>query len=193
MGLVFVDGSYEEDLVGFKGRMMRWWEEATGRPVPPFKTSGPMHESDFPTEVRERAERASGQCNRVNVPPFDKLPSAAQQARTWACSQARTHLPGESTFDGDEAAALRVERQKLDYPLDNKPLVVVSRGISGYEREPMPEQREAERHVHAAELAKLSRVGKQVTAEGSGHQVHIDAPDVVVNAIRDVVSAVRER
>jgi pimeloyl-ACP methyl ester carboxylesterase len=192
-GLVLVDASYEEDLVGFNGKMMRWWEEATGKPIPPAKTSAPMHVSDYSDAVRERANRAAEQCSRVNAPPFDRLPSAAQLARTWACSQPRTHLPGESTFDGDEAAALRAERQNNEYPLDNRPLVVVTRGISGYEREPLAEQRQRERTVHSADLAKLSRHGTQVVAEGSGHQVQIEAPDVVVDAIRNVVSSANRR
>jgi len=191
VGLVLVDSSHEDDLVGFKGRMMRWWEEATGDAVPVVKTSRPMHESDFSDAVRERAERASAQCSRVNAPPFEKLPSSAQQARTWECSQLKAHLPGESTFDGDEVAALRAERQRNEHPMGDKPLVVVTRDISGYGREPLAEQRDQERRLHQADLAHLSRNGKQLIAERSGHQVQIEAADVVVNAIREVVSSTK--
>jgi pimeloyl-ACP methyl ester carboxylesterase len=188
-GVVLVDASHEEDLVGYNGKMMRWWEEATGNTVPPVKTSGPMRESDFSDVVRERAERSLGQCGRVNGRPFDKLTPAAQQARTWECSQLKSHLPGESRFDGDEVAAIRAERQSNDHPLGDRPLVVVTRGISGYDREPLPEQREQERKAHQADLMTLSRNGKQAIAEGSGHQVHIEAPNMVVQAIRDVMAA----
>jgi pimeloyl-ACP methyl ester carboxylesterase len=191
-GLVLADSAHEEDLVGFNGKMMRWWEEATGRAVPPVTTTGPMHESDFPADVIERAKRSSEQCNRVNAPPFDKLPPAAQQARTWECSQVKSHLPGESDFDGDEVAAIRAERQTNAHPLGDRPLVVVTRGISGYERQPLPEQREQERKIHQADLVTLSRNGKQVLAEGSGHQVQVEAADIVVQAIRDVVADIKK-
>jgi pimeloyl-ACP methyl ester carboxylesterase len=188
-GLVFVDASHEEDLIGYNGKMMRWWEEATGRTVPPMKTSGPKRESEFLADVRERAALSSGQCSRVNAPPFDKLPAAAQQARTWACSQIKSHLVGESDFDGEEVVAIRAERQRHEHPLGDRPLVVVTRGISGYEGEPLAEQRAQERTVHQANHLTLSRHGKQLIATGSGHQVHVEAPDLVVQAIDDVIAA----
>ena len=40
---------------------------------------------------------------------------------------------------------------------------------------------------HQAELAKtFESAGKQVVAEGSRHEIQLDAPDLVVQAIRDV-------
>src|SRR5204863_1113782 len=98
---------------------------------------------------------------------------------------------GESDFDGDEIVALRAERQS-EHPLGNRPTVVVTRGISGYEGEPLAEQRAQERHAHQRDLVTLSRNGKQVIAEGSGHQVQVESPDVVVKAIRDVLAAATE-
>lgn len=192
-GLVFVDASHEDDLVGYNGTMMRWWEEATGKAVPAVKTSGPMRESDFSADVRARAERSSAQCSRINAPPFDKLPAAAQRARIWECSQLKSHLPGESDADGDEIVALRAERLKSAHPLGYRPTVVVTRGISGYGTEPLAEQREQARNIHQRDLVTLSRNGKQVIAEGSGHQIQIEAPDIVVRAIRDALAAATGR
>jgi pimeloyl-ACP methyl ester carboxylesterase len=188
-GVVLVDSSHEEDLVGFNGKMMRWWEEATGNAVPPAKTSEPKHEGDFPADVRERVERSLTSSRRVNNPPFDKLPLTAQEARTWAFSQLKNNLPGESPFDGDEVAALKSDRKMNDRPLGARPLVVLTRGNSGYGGEPLAEQRDQERKVHQADLVTLSQNGKQLIAEGSGHQIQIDAPGLVVQAIRDVFDA----
>jgi hypothetical protein len=40
-------------------------------------------------------------------------------------------------------------------------------------------------------LAALSRKGKQITASATtGHHIHIDEPQLVIRAIREVVSAV---
>jgi pimeloyl-ACP methyl ester carboxylesterase len=43
-----------------------------------------------------------------------------------------------------------------------------------------------------AELVTLSSNGKQVIAEGAGHHVHLDQPQVVIDAIREVVEAARD-
>ena len=40
-----------------------------------------------------------------------------------------------------------------------------------------------------AELAASSSNGKQVIAEESGHQVHIDQPELVMDAVRQVIEA----
>jgi pimeloyl-ACP methyl ester carboxylesterase len=37
-----------------------------------------------------------------------------------------------------------------------------------------------------AELVTLSSNGKQVIAEGAGHHVHLDRPELVIDAIREV-------
>jgi len=40
-----------------------------------------------------------------------------------------------------------------------------------------------------AELATLSSNGRQVIAEDAGHYVHLDRPELVIDAIRDVLDA----
>jgi len=40
-----------------------------------------------------------------------------------------------------------------------------------------------------AELVALSSSGKQVIAEGASHFVHLDRPELVIDAIREVVEA----
>jgi pimeloyl-ACP methyl ester carboxylesterase len=42
-----------------------------------------------------------------------------------------------------------------------------------------------------AELVALSSNGKQVIAEGAGHHVHLDQPELVIDAIREAVEAAR--
>jgi pimeloyl-ACP methyl ester carboxylesterase len=41
-------------------------------------------------------------------------------------------------------------------------------------------------------MAKLSTLGKHITAEGSGHWVMQDEPELVLQAIRDVIRQVPE-
>ena len=44
-----------------------------------------------------------------------------------------------------------------------------------------------------AELVTLSSNAKQVIAEGAGHYIHIDQPELVINAIREMVEAARRQ
>jgi pimeloyl-ACP methyl ester carboxylesterase len=61
--------------------------------------------------------------------------------------------------------------------LPDVPLVVLSSG-----------QLPADRIVEHRELARLSSGGRHVVAGGSGHWIQFDEPEVVVDAIRDVMS-----
>ncbi len=77
----------------------------------------------------------------------------------------------------------------------NMQLTVLSAGLW----EPDPSLSDAENRrirevmvVMQSELAVLSSVGKQVIAEQSGHMIQIDQPDLVIDAIREVVDAIRK-
>ncbi len=41
------------------------------------------------------------------------------------------------------------------------------------------------------ELAALSPRGRVVVAEGSGHDIHLERPDLVIDAIAHVISSVQ--
>jgi pimeloyl-ACP methyl ester carboxylesterase len=78
--------------------------------------------------------------------------------------------------------------------LGDIPLVVLTRGLPtdpdllGLSDEEA-QQGEAVWDELQAELAALSSKGKQVIAEESGHYIHLDQPELVIDAIRDVVEA----
>jgi hypothetical protein len=42
-------------------------------------------------------------------------------------------------------------------------------------------------HSQQVELARLSSAGKLITAEGSGHLIHLERPDLVAQAIREAI------
>jgi pimeloyl-ACP methyl ester carboxylesterase len=70
---------------------------------------------------------------------------------------------------------------RLDQEFDDTPLVVVSGDTNTGERQ----------RARQAALATRSRRGRHVLAEGSGHWIPLDRPDVVVAAVREVVDLVR--
>lgn len=76
------------------------------------------------------------------------------------------------------------------------PLVVLSRGLD----DPLPGASESENleyqqswKVMQAELVKLSRNGRQVIAQHSGHYIHLAEPQLVVDAIRSIAMDVQKK
>jgi pimeloyl-ACP methyl ester carboxylesterase len=49
----------------------------------------------------------------------------------------------------------------------------------------------ASQKEHGEQLARRSSRGKHIRAAGSGHWIHLDEPDLVVGAIREVVELSR--
>ncbi len=113
-------------------------------------------------------------------PNFSKLSARDRELHLWAMAQTRNQMALQSSFEMmpecvAEAAAITKEHS---HPLGDKPLVDVSTEMS----------------THAklqTELLSLSQNSKEIVAEKSGHFVMIDRPDVVIDAIRQVVQAVR--
>ena len=101
-----------------------------------------------------------------------------------------------------EALALTNEEARNTGPFDSIPLVVLNRGV-GVDATELPEWTGITPEVLAREaaawsemqleLAALSSVGRQQTVGGAGHNIQLDRPDVVIQAIRDVVDAATSR
>ena len=96
--------------------------------------------------------------------------------------------------EGLDIEAIFAELRGASKPL-SIPVVVVARGrpLANDEMPPMwnaeqRRRREQLRRDLQAELARLSPAGRLVVATRSGHFVHQDEPDVVVEAIRGVVN-----
>jgi pimeloyl-ACP methyl ester carboxylesterase len=82
--------------------------------------------------------------------------------------------------------------------LGGMPLVVLSRGRTqmstgpGISAEAVGQFKVANDEMQA-ELAALSTRGKQIIAEDCGHHIQVEQPQLVIEAIREVVGAVREQ
>ena len=140
---------------------------------------------------------------------FQKLSARDYQLHLWANS-----LPGYSkimernrAMNPDCASEVEAASRNQTNPLDDKPLIVLSR----YPIIPVLEpprvswsnpfnDRSPPKRVHSAELPpayakllskllSLSSNSKQMVVEKSGHLSMIDRPDVVISAIREVVEA----
>ena len=98
----------------------------------------------------------------------------------------------------DELSSLRESfEQQLaaTVSLGDKPLIVLTAGPlklqgTGLSQEQMDQMDEAHTRTQAA-LTQGSQNSKQIVAEGSGHYIHVEQPDLVIDAIRQVVDAAR--
>jgi pimeloyl-ACP methyl ester carboxylesterase len=109
---------------------------------------------------------------------FSKLPASIQKLHRWAESL-KPVLPTVETAE-DCLAQLKGTGQ-VPRPLGNMPLAVVSTGndLPNYKR-------------LQTELLALSSRSRQFMAESSFHSVEIDQPEVVIEAIGQVVNMVKE-
>ena len=76
--------------------------------------------------------------------------------------------------------------------LGDKPLIVLSRGMREANDAGSPEGADQTEQAWAAlqaDLARRSSSGKQLIADKSGHYIQFDQPDLVIDAIRQVVKA----
>jgi len=187
-GMVLVDANHEDDLLFINGQLQREWEAATGQTVPPPKASMLLSMEDIPANIRIQIEAAARQdAEHALERPFDKLPPTAQRARKWMHAKPEWMAANNSSFGPDEVAEMRAERRKNPQPLGDRLLVVLTRGeaVVG----PQAAEREESRKRNQADLVTLSRRGRQVIAARSGHHIHIDEPELVVSAIREVIAA----
>jgi pimeloyl-ACP methyl ester carboxylesterase len=109
-----------------------------------------------------------------DISDFGKLPEPIQKLHRWAESL-KPALPTVETAE-DCLSELKGKGQ-----LGNMPLAVVSTGNT------LPNYKKLQ-----AELLSLSTRSRQLMAERSVHSVEIDQPEVVVDAIQQIVSTVRE-
>ena len=113
--------------------------------------------------------------------PFDRLPSNLQSVRLWAQAEYLANTDVNMTpYIGEgqrqQFLALRNQRLARDHPLGNLPLIVLTDGSNRQK----------------AELASLSAAGTVVVAEHSCHEIHLCSPELVIQAIREVVDRVRK-
>jgi pimeloyl-ACP methyl ester carboxylesterase len=170
------------------GRVVRSADLATGRPIPPVKTANPLRVSDIPPAALEQMRAGLSDASlHANEPPRDKLPVDAQRMRTWALGQLGHVAAAVNPFEAEELAGLRAARTQREFPLGDLPLIVITRGIS--ESGPDGRAFDAERRADHEMMARMSRNGRLVIAERSGHHVQLDEPALVVTIVEQVVAA----
>jgi pimeloyl-ACP methyl ester carboxylesterase len=185
VGMVFVDAAQEDQRVRIQGKAVRLRDGARGLPIP-----APRSE---PTDQRRPPEpRSTGEPARPLDPLYRALPQREQELHIWAQARAELDAAEQSQREWSTEYFARWHATPQAGSLGAIPVIVLAREKGGYADLDLPaEQIENERRHGQAQLARLSRSGKLVWVK-SGHNMHLEAPDQVTAAIREIVAACRK-
>jgi pimeloyl-ACP methyl ester carboxylesterase len=188
-GMVLVDAVHEDQHVVYGGQPHRIRDEAKGRTAPPPHVA--LDTSALHAKPTANAPPADAPLDA----PLDRLPAAAQAVWRWA--QALPTLPvvwaAETDWSPEELARFHAERLTNRATLGDLPLVVLARTRGGFESgmRISADSLERERVALQKDLAALSRQGRLIVASHAGHNVHIEEPKLVVDAVTEVVRRAR--
>ena len=185
VGMVLVDPVHEDQHIVYGGAPHLIRAEARGRPYPaPRIALDTAWRRTYGDSVPAAAEPVE--------PPLDRLPGDAQRLWRWAASlPSSRHAPGaELDWSPEEFARFHQQRVSDRATLGNIPLIVLARTSGEYESglSISADSLERERRALMADLAALSHRGQVRYAPHSGHNIHLEEPDFVISAIRDVVA-----
>jgi len=126
--------------------------------------------------------------------PFDRLPPDLQAVRLWL--DVRLWEKSDPARAGPDSVLSWREEFLKEFdetdagkkpPLGDLPVAVISSDPAATDAD------RRSRDAAAARLDFLSSNTVHITATGSGHEIHLYQPDVVVQALRQIVSAVRNQ
>src|SRR5262245_23789431 len=122
--------------------------------------------------------------------PFDKLPKRFQDQRIWAMRQPKVLIADDGEYWADEFAAMFADSS---YSLGNKPVYVLSSGRDAFSKNTDTTMKAIwmEKLEQKEKMANLSTNSKHIITTKSGHEIHLDEPELVINAIKEVTNAVR--
>jgi pimeloyl-ACP methyl ester carboxylesterase len=126
--------------------------------------------------------------NPSRVPLESKLPKEAAEAYRALLLSDPKHLV---TYQSEVEAVKRGDTEPVK-TLGDLPLIVLSHGqfdprTMGVSAE-VAEQYEQTWQELQLELAALSSKGKRIVAEQSGHNIHLEQPELVIRAVQEVLS-----
>jgi pimeloyl-ACP methyl ester carboxylesterase len=188
VGMVLVEAMNEDSKIIINDKPMRIREFAVGR-IAPAPQSGPSN--SMQKNVASNSPQAALDTNIE--PPLDKLPDSILKMQVWAQSQLQFRIAADSemTWSPEDVSRLYLNKGKADYMLGDMPLIVLTRGSGGYNGRADSAQLENERLQLQDELSHLSTNSIHIIDANSGHNIHLEDPPTVINAIKKVVDAAR--
>jgi pimeloyl-ACP methyl ester carboxylesterase len=182
VGMVLVDAVQEDEQIPMGPKKVgRVRDSAKGNPIPEPREN--LQPSDRPNPP-ERATTAQD-----FEPPSDRLPPREKRLHIWAEQLSALDDAETSQKDWSGEYMKRWYSTPQDGSLGAIPLMVLTRSHGGYDNDldvPAADLEAARLRLQSS-LALLSKNGKQ-TIVPSGHNMHLETPGTVADAIRQVNS-----
>jgi pimeloyl-ACP methyl ester carboxylesterase len=184
-GLLFAESVGEAHRIVMGDKTARLVDFAAHKGIP--AAHGAATHDDTP-------QAAAGSQGTSSIePPFDRLPAAQQRARLWALSQPSLQAAEQSEREwSPEYLALWLAKNQRD-SLGKLPVTVLAREEGGFAEglDLTAAELEKERRQEQADLAALSSRGR-LNYVASGHEIEIEAPKAVIEAVREMVTEFRQ-
>jgi pimeloyl-ACP methyl ester carboxylesterase len=179
-GLVFAESVGEAHRILMGPKTARIADFAKGRPIPAPHAA--MTSSD-----RVNSTAAVHETPTIE-PPFDRLPPDLQEVQLWAWSQGSLQDAENSEREWSPEYLAEWLKKDQQGSLGNLPVVVLAREKGGFGEghDISAAELEKQRRQEMADLASLSTAGK-LSYVDSGHEMELEAPNVIVNAVREMV------
>ena len=187
-GMVLVDGSHEEDTMMINGKVVTAVSLTQARPIPAPRTSVTAADgldAEGIKKIQAMVQQYDFMRPHIEA-PYDRLPTDVQRLQLWATAQPKHWEATSGDFGGEEAERLYKIDHASEHPLGRIPLMVLSQDMSTRTDE------HAKIHDHTQQaMARYSERGKQIVVRGAGHHIQLEQPQVVIDAIRQVIAATR--
>jgi pimeloyl-ACP methyl ester carboxylesterase len=180
-GMVLVDAAHEDEPRRAPRFML-------GRTAPQWLW--------HPIWIVAQSARATGLV-RLLTPRADRGPHTEHRTREEIVRALRRQPKSVTTLLAEASTPVSYAQAESAGGLGDRPLVVLTRGKVNVPPNPTAMDREAAAyeqvwmHEIQPKLARLSTRGRQIIVERSGHGIPEEAPEAVIDAVRQVVSDVR--
>jgi pimeloyl-ACP methyl ester carboxylesterase len=190
-GMVLVDSIHEDGFSFLNDKMIRVRETSRRRQIPPVQTTLKLD----PAAREPLVMKPTRFTTLVEGNPRSRLPPDLQ--RIWMVARKQDKYTyarsGEFEFLPEELDKLHADTLAAGQPLGNRPLIVLTRDVA-FDRTIQgkpPGELDRDRKDLQAQLAKLSANSKFVVVQNSGSEIHLDQPQAVIEAIREVIDSAR--
>jgi pimeloyl-ACP methyl ester carboxylesterase len=189
-GMVLVDALHENEKILINNEATRIRDMAKGRQEPEIQKM--VKKSDNAGLTNEENPVAS---NTTLEPPLERLPTEDQKMQLWAQTQLSYFkaVSNEMDWSPEDVASMYVNKGKPEYMLGNIPLIVLSKGKGYYGSLPDSAELEKQRLELQHDLAHLSTNSKNIVVKNSGHNIHLEDPAIVIDAIKQVIYAYKTK
>lgn len=184
-GLVLADAVGDTEYISMGREAQQLKTFAKGRPIPDASVSGEMR-SDTPTAPSAAAEPEP-------LPSaYRALPPALRELHLWASARPSLEAAESGMRDWSPEYFARWSARSQAGVLGSLPLLVMARRVGGYDdglNVPAATLESARLEAQRA-LAAWSEAG-ELRLVDSGHDMHLEHPDLVADAIGTIVDRVR--